>query len=549
MAFIFWSLAALMVVAALAFVLVPLLRPRAAHRPSEAEANLEVLRGQRREIDADVETGTLPADAREEALAELVERARDDLQPEAAPAPAGRRPWAAAAAVAVVLPALAFGLYLKVGSPDAADSSLVGHEGSPMDARQIAEMVDRLAKKVRERPDDVQGWALLGRSLATLGRFPEAAQAYEHLATLVPNDPDVLADYADVLGMAQGRSLAGRPFELVKRALEIDPHAPKALALAGTAALDAGDYKASLGYWQTLAADLPEGSEDRTQVEAAMTEVRERAKAAGQPLPEAPAPVKVAKAPAPGLSVSGSVSVAPGIAAKVDPSATVFVFARAENGPRVPLAVMRANAARLPLEFTLDDSQAMAPDMKLSGARAVRIEARISRSGNAMPQAGDLTGTSAVVKPGARGVKVVIDSVVGAAPPAAVASASPASPEGAAASDAGAVTGVVSVAPRIASKVDGGATLFVFARAENGPPMPLAVMRATAARLPMSFRLDDSQAMAPNMKLSSAQEVRIEARISRSGNALPQPGDLVGNSLLVKPGARGVKIVLDRVLQ
>jgi len=510
------------------------------------EANLEVLRGQRREIEADVANGVLPADAKDEALAELVDRAQGDLAPAPEAPVAARRPWIAAAAASVGIPAIAFGMYLAVGTPDAADSARVGHEGAPMNQQQIVAMVDNLSKKVHERPDDVQGWALLARSMAALGRFPQASEAYEHLMTLTPDDPQVLADYADALGMAQGRSLAGRPLELVKKALAMDPHQPKALALAGTAALDTGDFRQALGYWETLAGDLPAGSEDRTRVEAIIGEVRDRATAAGKPLPAA----ATAAVPAPaatGASVTGSVSVAPALAAGLDRAATLFVFARAENGSRIPLAVVKAPAAALPMEFTLDDSQAMAPNMKLSGARAVRIEARVSRSGNALPQPGDLTGTSAVVKPGARGVKVVIDSVVGGTPAAAAAPVAAAAPATGAA-DGGAVTGSVTVAPQVASRVDRSATLFVFARAENGPRMPLAIVRAEARELPLEFKLDDSQAMAPTMKLSGAQAVRIEARISRSGNATPQSGDLVGTSGVVKPGTRGVRVVVDKVV-
>jgi len=553
---VFWFLAALMIVVALAFILVPLLRPRAASGPSLLEANLEVLRGQRREIEADVANGLLPADAREEALAELVERAQGDLQAAAPVKPAAaaaKRPWLTAAIAAVAVPFLAFGLYLAVGTPDAADAEKVGHEGSPMNEKQIVAMVESLAKKVRERPDDAQGWALLARSMAALGRFPEATEAYEHLMKLAPDDPQVLADYADALGMAQGRSLAGRPYDLVKQALRIDPKQPKALALAGTAALDAGDFKDSIGYWQTLASEVAPGSEDQTRIEAIIEEVRQRASAAGRPLPASE--TRVAKAAAPGASVSGSVSVAPRLASRVDAGATLFVFARAENGPRIPLAVLRSTAGALPLEFTLDDSQAMSPATKLSAAKAVRIEGLVSRSGNAMPQSGDLIGRSAVVKPGARGVKVVIDTVVdaasaaqaNAAPPAAV--AAPAAAASAAAAPAsGSVTGSVSVSPQVASKVDGKATVFVFARAENGPRVPLAVVRAPARELPLHFTLDDSQAMTPDLKLSSAEAVRIEARVSRSGNAMPQPGDLVGSSGVVKPGARDVNIVVDRVV-
>jgi cytochrome c-type biogenesis protein CcmH len=327
-------------------------------------------------------------------------------------APTARRPWLAAGVVAVALPVLAFGMYLAVGMPAAADAGLVAHEGQPMDDRQIAAMVDTLAKKVRDRPNDAVGWALLARSQAALGRFPEAVEAYEHVASLAPNDANVLADWADALGMAQGRSLAGKPMELVKRALALDPAQPKALALAGSEALESGRYPEALGYWERLRDVLAEGSEDRKQVDAVIAEVRQRAADAGQPLPAPATKVAQAAAAAPGATITGSVSVASGLASRVDRDATLYVFARAANGPRMPLAVVRASARELPLHFKLDDSQAMAPNLKLSKAEAVQIEARISRSGNATPQSGDLVGTSAIVKPGAQGVAIVVDKVL-----------------------------------------------------------------------------------------------------------------------------------------
>jgi cytochrome c-type biogenesis protein CcmH len=265
----FWALATLMAIVALAFVLVPLLRARALRGPSSNEVALEVLRGQRREIEGDIATGTLPAEAREEALAELVERAHRDLDPGApatpAPAAAGR-PWPVAATLAVLVPALAFGLYSTLGTPSASDPGTLQAPHAAAGDAQILEMVESLARKVRERPEDTQGWSLLARSMAALGRFPEAAQAYEHLSTLARDDPSVLADWADALGMAQGRSLKGRPQELALAALKLDPKHKKALALAATAALDAGDFAGAIGYWQRLAAELPPGSEDAAQV-------------------------------------------------------------------------------------------------------------------------------------------------------------------------------------------------------------------------------------------------------------------------------------------
>jgi cytochrome c-type biogenesis protein CcmH len=407
---VFWILAAVMTAVAMAFVLVPLLRARPATAPSGDDANLEILRSQRREIDADIANGILPREARGEVLEELVGRAQDDLsaRPGASWTNSGK-PWLAAGLVAVAIPALAFGLYLAVGNPGASDGKALAATGVP-DEQQIVAMVENLARKVKERPDDAQGWALLARSMAALGRFKESADAYDRLAKLVPGDAQVLADYADALGMAQGRTLDGKPYELAKQALKIDPRHKKALALAGTAALDAGDFATAAAYWQDLAAQLPAGSPDETQVRSILDEIGKRAASAGKPVPAGP---KVAKATvAAPTSVTGTVTLAPAMAPRVSGTETLFIFARSEGGPRVPLAVVRASARQLPLKFALDDSQAMAPGMNLSSASAVRIEARISRSGNALPQPGDLVGSSAVIKPGARDVNIVVDKVL-----------------------------------------------------------------------------------------------------------------------------------------
>jgi cytochrome c-type biogenesis protein CcmH len=193
--------------------------------------------------------------------------------------------------------------------------------------------------------------------------------------------------------------------------LAIDPKHRKSLALAGTAAMDAGDFAAAGKYWGTLAEVLPPDSEDAGQVKTILEEVRQRAAAAGQSVPKAPA-IAAAPPAATGKSVAGSVTIAPEMAAKVSRSDTLFIFARAEGGGRVPLAVVRASASQLPMTFALDDSMAMAPGMNLSSAQAVRVEARITKSGNATPQPGDLVGRSAVVKPGARDVKIVVNEVV-----------------------------------------------------------------------------------------------------------------------------------------
>jgi cytochrome c-type biogenesis protein CcmH len=438
----FWIVAALLIVAALAFVLVPLLRGRAGAGPSVREANLAVLRGQRKDIETDVALGLLPKDAREAALAELAARADEDLAAAeaSASAPAGK-PWIAAAAYAIAAPALAVGLYLWVGVPGATDPKVMAAATAQPGDHQIEEMVTLLEQKMKERPDDVQGWMLLARSYAATGKMPKALEAYAHLAKIAPQDASVLADYADALALSRGRNLSGEPFELVKRALAADPRHTKALALAGTAMLNSGDFAASLGYWERLQAAVPPGSEDESEVRAIIEDVRGRAAAAGKPLPPpkpgAAAPKAMAAAPAtgaqaalppahppiatpaapaqagpPGKGVSGTVTLAPALAGKTAATDTLFIYARAETGSRIPLAILRGGAGELPKAFALDDSMGMTPAARLSTTPSVVIEARVSKAGGAVVQPGDLVGTSKPVAPGAQGVAVVIDRVV-----------------------------------------------------------------------------------------------------------------------------------------
>ena len=430
----FWIIAALLGALAAAVVIIPLLRPRSSSGPSSREANLAVLRGQRRDVDADIQHGLLPAEARDAVLAELAARAEEDLVP-AAPAaasPAPSRAWIAALVFGLLVPLGALGLYAWVGSPLATDSAVVAQatagapqrDGQFSDA-QIEAMVEGLDARMKDRPNDVEGWTLLARSLAAMGKTERALSAYRHLSTLQPDNPTVLADYADMLALSQGRDLSGEPAQLVNKALQIDPRHPKALALAATARFNAGDFAASIALWERLFAVVPPGSEDAQEIRRIVDDVRARAAAAGKPqppsrldssgpsagrppVPAAPAPAAVASGP----SVSGSVRLDASIASRISPTDTVFIFARVPDGPRMPLAILRVGAGELPRAFELTDAMGMGSGPKLSGASSVVIEARVSKSGSAAPQPGDLVGTSGPVAPGARGVAVVINRVL-----------------------------------------------------------------------------------------------------------------------------------------
>lgn len=420
---IFWTLAALLVAVTLVALLFPLLRAHhGAAAPDADSAAIAVYRDQKQGLDAECADGVITPAERDAAVAELARRLGDEL---AAPSTAmagsrgQRQAWAVALALLLLVPSAAVVLYARLGNPTAttvASASDAG-KGHEMSEAQIAAMVDNLAQRLQAHPDEAQGWLLLARSYAALGRFADAANAYARADALIPDNADLLADYADVLAMAQGKRLTGRPAELARRALAIDPQHQKALALAGTAAMEARDLDGALAYWRRLLAQLPEGSEEARQVSTVVAEVESARRDSRGPAgvagtaPRRTGQAAVAAAPA-GATIAGRVDIAPALAAQVALSDTVFIFARAVDGPRMPLAVLRVPARELPKQFRLDDSMGIAPGVKLSSAAAVVVEARISKSGNALPQPGDLSGRSAPVKPGANDVKVTIDQVV-----------------------------------------------------------------------------------------------------------------------------------------
>ena len=398
----FLAVGAAMVAAALAWVLIPLLARPTRATPAPEAANLAVLRDQLAELDSDLARGILSPERYEQSKLELERRVLEEARPASAPAGSPVASPRAAVILAAVLPIGAVALYLAVGAPTVLlrEPGVKPGPQHEITREQLEGLVAKLAQQVDRSPDDAKGWMLLARSYYVLGRYPEAARAYERAVALAPGDADLLADYADALGVTQGRSLEGKPFELARRALEIDPDHWKALALAGTAAFERKDYRQAVAYWERLQRLVPPDSEIGRSVNASIAEARELGG------------TKAAAASATGARVTGRVSLAQGLVGKAAPTDTVFIFARAAGGPPMPLAVLRKQVKDLPLEFALDDSMAMAPSLKLSGFSEVIVGARISRSGSATPQSGDLQGLSKPVKVGATGVAVVIDTAV-----------------------------------------------------------------------------------------------------------------------------------------
>ena len=337
-----------------------------------------------------------------------------------APSPprAGRQLWLLTLAFTVMVGVAGYAVHGEPGSvwgtptpPQAATGD--GNTPSP---QEITAMVDRLAERLKDRPDDAQGWSMLARSYLVLGRLDEAAQASERALKLQPDSPQALADHADVLAMKNGRTLEGEPMRLIERALQLDPDHLKSLALAGAAAFDRGQMAEAARLWERVSLLGPPGSDIVQQARDGAAEARRlAAQAAGTgpagPRASSPSASAPAAAAAP-ARVSGTVTIGASLKARLQPDDTLFVFARAAEGRGMPLAILRKQARDLPLQFTLDDSHAMGPGSGLSTARRVVIGARISRSGQAMPQSGDLEGLSAPVDVGSPDVRVEISRVV-----------------------------------------------------------------------------------------------------------------------------------------
>lgn len=287
-----------------------------------------------------------------------------------------------------------------------------GHEAHAHAARPAASaadpaqlvQLDPLVERVKSQPQDAQAWLLLARAQVALGRHADAVESFRRTVALREPDAAVLTDMAYAVAMKNSRRLQGEPLELVERALALDATHPKALGLAGTAAFDRQDYAGALKHWDTLARTQPADGPLAEQLRVSMAEAR---RLGGMKVLASQA-VSAAK-------VSGTVRLSGALKGRVSPEDTVFVFARPVDGSRMPLAILRKQVKDLPLRFTLDDSMSMSPAAKLSGVSRVVVGARVSRSGQAMPQAGDLEAVAQVVSVGASDVVIEIDGVVGKA--------------------------------------------------------------------------------------------------------------------------------------
>lgn len=439
----FWIISGIFIVTALLFIVPTLLRSRDTEQENlEHDAvNITVYRDQLTELGNDLENDILTQEQYNKSKQELQQRMLQDV-------PEGEKMTikknkniyniVTSVVIVLILPLAAVFLYLVIGDtrgllPQAQLANATqmnrGGGGATAGHDNFSSVLENLIARLDKNPDDIEGWIMLGRTYAIMERYADASNTYAKLAELVPNNPQILSDYADVLAMKNQGNLAGKPTELIYQALSIDPQYPKALALAGTAEFEQEKFEQAAAHWEKLLGLVPADSQLAKSVQEGINEAKllaaggkkgavaseQQAKASElqqtDVQPEK-SPVTVAATPAVPVSISGQVTISKELASKASANDTLFIYARAKTGPKMPLAILRLKANDLPATFTLTDEMAMVPNMKISSFPEVIIEARISKSGQAVPASGDLQGFSQPVQIGNNNIAIVIDKQI-----------------------------------------------------------------------------------------------------------------------------------------
>lgn len=373
---------------------------------SQASANAKVYRDQILDLDREHDSGHISDEEWQQSRDELSMRLLEDTSAADDPVAKTEKPavWTAVV-LAVALPISAMGFYMWVGEPEALNPMAL-KSPDQVDQKDLAKLAETLADKLQSQPENLQGWVMLGRTYRTLENFDASIKAYDAALKLSADD-DLQLERIEVMAMQRQGNFDGEPWRVIRDILQKDPQHYGALLTAGSASYAERKYADALKYWEQARKPLQANHPDLPGLENAIATVRETMGLPAKAAPTGPSGGSAAASSA--LNVSGQISLSAALKAKASPNDAVFVYATPANGDRMPLAIMKTTVSQLPLNFTLDDSTAMTPDRKLSTAGEVFIKVRVSKSGNAMPQSGDLTGGSeGPVKVGSKGLKIEI---------------------------------------------------------------------------------------------------------------------------------------------
>ena len=399
----FWVFAIAMVVVALVFILRPLLLELNKNDIDRAAQNVAITKERINELKIELEQDTITQAEYEQTKEELEQALLNDVEESKVKLKSisnASYTRFTRYVLIVSVPVLAVVFYTFLGTPDLIEggekqaAAPAGHSSSSNGKQaSVEEMVEKLAAKMKNEPDNAEGWFMLGRSYMSMGRYKDAVDALEKTNKLRPDNHVVMLRYADALTMLRGGRLSGKPFELIKRAIEIKPDDPTGLWLLGMGYEEKGEYKKAISYWNLLISVL----KDNKSIDEVNKLIRVAKKKAGISLSETSGSNKPAAIKS-NISLKVSVAIDNSQLKNVSMEDTVFVFAKAVNGPPMPLAVVRKKVKDLPIVVTLDDTMAMIPSMKISGFMNVKVSARVSKSGQPQAQPGDIQSETHIVE-------------------------------------------------------------------------------------------------------------------------------------------------------
>ncbi len=423
---LFISLAILLVLAGLYFILPPLLGRYKVSETQQNDINMGIYQQRLQELEADPD---LSEEQKQQARAELEKSLLQDVDmaddQQAAPAEKQTSPTLAVI-IALGVPIMAIGFYMLL-HPAELPELVAGDYQRPTptasnqnphsaDLPDVNKMVAQLEAKLENEPDNAEGWHMLARSYMFMKRYQDAARAFDRALILNGESPQLLTDYAEAVAMIRGGNMMNEPTELVLRALELDANHPKALWLAGAAKLQAEDYQGAIVYWQRLMQLHTPGSEGAVELQKRIDMAKAGLEQSGGKLPETAQQTQAAtqtQKPAVKTTLRVTVDIDPALKARAKPDDTLFIYARAANGSPMPLAIVRKQVRDLPITVTLDDSMAMMPQARISNFDKVYVGARVSKAGTARSQPGDLQGKSPTLTTGSsQSLAITIDEIV-----------------------------------------------------------------------------------------------------------------------------------------
>lgn len=393
----FWIAASVLLLAALAFLLLPILRGRKAQAEEDRTAlNVALYQERLAELAAQRAAGTLTEEQLEAGRADAARELLDDTEGSDATRSA-RLGRAVPLLAALLVPLLGYGLYLHWGASDKVELARQFGE----QPRSLEEMTMRLERAVEAQPDSAEGWYFLGRTYMNQERPADAAKAFARVIELAGRQPELLGQWAQAQYFAGNRQWTKELQALTDEALRADPQEVTSLGLLGIAAYEESRFQDAIGFWERLVATLPEEDPSREAIKGGIARAREQL---GE---TAPAPAAASESAAVRLQIE--VTLDPSLQDDVRPDDSVFVFARAVSGPAIPLAAKRLRVADLPANISLGDADAMMPQLKMSNYPEVKLVARVSREGNATK--GEWAGQSEALKTagGDKTIRLMID--------------------------------------------------------------------------------------------------------------------------------------------